>query len=86
MKIERILRGINYETLQEINEEIEATNMEYDSRQIKNNDIFIALSGHTVDGHDFIEKAIEKGAKTIFVSKGYKTSFRNKFLLYRKSK
>lgn len=69
MKIERILRGINYETLQEINEEIEATNMEYDSRQIKNNDIFIALSGHTVDGHDFIEKAIEKGAKTIFVSK-----------------
>ena len=69
MEIKRILNGINYETLQEINGDISAQNMEYDSRKIGNGDIFIALKGHTVDGHNFIEKAIEKGAKTILISK-----------------
>lgn len=43
--------------------------MEYDSRKIKEGDIFIALEGHAVDGHDFIEKAVSNGAKTILVSK-----------------
>ncbi len=69
MEIKRILNGINYEILQEINNDIPAKNMEYDSRNIQKDDIFIALSGHTVDGHDFIEKAVENGAGTIFVSK-----------------
>ena len=69
MEIKRILNGIKYETLQEINGNISAENMEYDSRKINKGDIFIALAGHTVDGHDFIEKAVEKGAETIFVSR-----------------
>ena len=69
MEIKRILNGIKYETLQEINGNISAENMEYDSRKINKGDIFIALTGHTVDGHDFIEKAVEKGAETIFVSR-----------------
>ena len=69
MEIKRILNGIKYEVLQEINENISAENMEYDSRKINKDDIFIALTGHTVDGHDFIEKAVEKGAETIFVSR-----------------
>lgn len=69
MEIKRILNGINYEILQEIESDISAANMEYDSRKINKGDIFIALAGHTVDGHDFIEKAVEKGAETIFVSR-----------------
>ena len=69
MEIKRILNGIKFEVLQEINENISAENMEYDSRKINKGDIFIALTGHTVDGHDFIEKAVEKGAETIFVSR-----------------
>lgn len=69
MKIEKILTGVNYEILQEIRNDILINKMEYDSREIKENDIFFALSGYTVDGHNFIEKAVENGAKTIFVSK-----------------
>lgn len=69
MEIKRILNGINYEILHEIKSDISAANMEYDSRKINKGDIFIALAGHTVDGHDFIEKAVEKGAETIFVSR-----------------
>ena len=36
-----------------------------DSRQIKPNDLFIAIKGNTIDGHNFINKAIELGAKSI---------------------
>lgn len=69
MEIKRILNGVEYETLQEVKNEITAESIEYDSRKIQKGGIFIALEGHTVDGHDFIEKAVENGAETILVSK-----------------
>lgn len=37
-------------------------NIKIDSRKIKPGDIFVALPGSTVDGHDFVEKAYENGA------------------------
>jgi UDP-N-acetylmuramoyl-L-alanyl-D-glutamate--2,6-diaminopimelate ligase len=37
----------------------------FDSRHITNNDLFVAIRGTVVDGHDYIEKAIEKGATAI---------------------
>ena len=39
--------------------------IESDSRNIKPNFLFVAVKGNTVDGHDYIEKAIEKGASAI---------------------
>lgn len=69
MEIKRILNGIEYEIIQETVSDIAAEGMEYDSRKIKEGDIFIALEGHVVDGHDFIEKSVANGAKTILVSK-----------------
>ena len=39
--------------------------MEFDSRKISNNDVFIAIRGTISDGHDFIETAINKGAIAI---------------------
>ena len=33
-----------------------------DSRKIKKGDVFVAINGYAMDGHDFIEKAIENGA------------------------
>lgn len=36
-----------------------------DSRKVEDGDIFVALKGYTVDGHDFIQKAIENGAGTV---------------------
>lgn len=38
-----------------------------DSRNIKQNGLFIALRGATVDGHQFVEKAVANGAKAILV-------------------
>jgi UDP-N-acetylmuramoyl-L-alanyl-D-glutamate--2,6-diaminopimelate ligase len=37
----------------------------YDSRRVQRNGLFVALPGEKVDGHDFIQQAIEKGAAAI---------------------
>ncbi|MFD1604020.1 UDP-N-acetylmuramoyl-L-alanyl-D-glutamate--2,6-diaminopimelate ligase [Flavobacterium artemisiae] len=39
--------------------------IEFDSRKVEANDIFVAIRGTLSDGHDYIGKAIELGAKAI---------------------
>ncbi|SEF68568.1 UDP-N-acetylmuramoyl-L-alanyl-D-glutamate--2,6-diaminopimelate ligase [Flavobacterium urumqiense] len=39
--------------------------MDFDSRKIEKNDVFIAIRGSISDGHDYIEKAIEQGAVAV---------------------
>ncbi len=38
---------------------------ETDSRKVKQGQIFVAIKGHTVDGHDYIEEAVKAGASEI---------------------
>lgn len=45
--------------------DIEITSIEFDSRKVKAGTLFVAQPGTSVDGHDFIEKAIEMGAVAI---------------------
>ena len=42
-------------------------NIKIDSRKIKEGDTFVALRGSTVDGHSFIDKAIQNGAAKVVV-------------------
>ncbi len=44
-------------------------NIKIDSRKVIQGDTFVAIPGATVDGHDFIDKAIEKGATKVIVEK-----------------
>jgi UDP-N-acetylmuramoyl-L-alanyl-D-glutamate--2,6-diaminopimelate ligase len=37
----------------------------YDSRRVQRNGLFVALRGEKVDGHQFIDQAVEKGATVI---------------------
>lgn len=37
----------------------------FDSRKVAKNDLFVAVPGTVVDGHDYIEKAIDRGAKVV---------------------
>lgn len=37
----------------------------FDSRKVELNDVFVAVRGTISDGHDFIEKAVEKGALAV---------------------
>ncbi|WMI64251.1 UDP-N-acetylmuramoyl-L-alanyl-D-glutamate--2,6-diaminopimelate ligase [Aestuariibaculum sp. YM273] len=39
--------------------------IDFDSRKIKSDDVFVAISGSVVDGHKYIDAAIKQGAKAI---------------------
>ena len=46
---------------------LDITNINSDSRKIKENGLFVAINGFTKNGTDFIPNAIENGAKAIIV-------------------
>lgn len=48
---------------------IEVNKIEFDSRKITDNDVFVAIVGTISDGHDYISKAISDGAKAIICQK-----------------
>ena len=64
-----IFSGIEFKVLKDVDLDRKYDGIEYDSRKIKNNFIFVALDGTNVDGHNFIDSAVEKGATCIIVSK-----------------
>lgn len=45
-------------------------NIKTDSRKVVSGDTFVAIKGHTVDGHDYIETAIKNGATKIIAERG----------------
>ena len=49
-------------------------NIKIDSRKVKPGDIFVALPGATVDGHDYIDKAVENGAVKVIVEHDVETT------------
>lgn len=69
MVINELFKDVEYKILQKVSDEIKGEDLEFDSRKIKQGDVFIALEGSIVDGHTFISKAVENGAKTILVEK-----------------
>lgn len=63
-KLSDILASVKIE--QKINsEDIEIKDIQFDSRKVTQGCVFVATRGTQVDGHDFIDKAIENGAKVI---------------------
>lgn len=49
------------------NLELDITNVDSDSRNIKENGMFIAIQGYEVNGTDYIDSAIKNGAKVVMV-------------------
>ncbi|WP_394679206.1 UDP-N-acetylmuramoyl-L-alanyl-D-glutamate--2,6-diaminopimelate ligase [uncultured Exiguobacterium sp.] len=47
------------------------TNIATDSRQITSDGLFICINGYTVDGHDYINQAIENGAVAILAERSF---------------
>lgn len=65
MKLSKLLSKIEYES-NNFND-IDITGIEHDSRRINQGNIYVALKGLSMDGHDFIESAQKSGASCIIV-------------------
>lgn len=68
MKLLQLLDGVNYKVVKG-NLDKEIVNIQYDSRKVSKDDIFVCLSGFEVDGHNFVSKAVENGARVIICEK-----------------
>lgn len=65
MKLTTILSILPFYHVATDIEHIEINSLQMDSRQVTDGDLFICIRGFTVDGHDFIDQAIENGARAI---------------------
>ncbi len=66
MKLTDLLKGVKTLNING-NSDIDIAGINIDSRKIKAGHLFVAVKGTQVDGHQFINKAIELGAKAVLV-------------------
>lgn len=62
------------------NLDLDISSVECDYRTVKEGSLFVAIKGFEVDGHSFVNKAIENGAKAVIFEEGadYKEFINNK--------
>lgn len=63
MWIYEALRGV--ETLERTSSTADVTGVQYDSRQIRPGDVFVAMRGETTDGNRYITEAMREGARVV---------------------
>ena len=69
MELKKILSGL--ENLKARgNLDVDITNISSDSREIKENGMFVAIKGYETDGHKYIDVAIKNGAIVVMVENG----------------
>jgi len=54
--------------------EMDISGVSYDSRNVREGELFIAIKGFTTDGHDYIDDVLEKGAACIISEKRLDTA------------
>lgn len=64
MKLQDLLKGLDV-LEQKGASDVEINGVNIDSRQVKDGNMFIAVKGTAADGHAYISKAIEQGAKAV---------------------
>ena len=72
MKLSECLRGLDYILLKG-DETIDINHIAFDSREVKKDGLFVAVTGFATDGHLYIHKAIENGAVAIVVERDVET-------------
>src|SRR4030067_3715320 len=80
MELRKLLEGVEIikitgETLKEIE------GISYHSKQIRKGFLFVAIRGMEVDGHQFIEEAIERGAEAVLLEEAREISNRTMILV-----
>lgn len=80
MMLKELLNGLDYEVLQG-NEDIEIESVEYDSRNVKQNSLFVCIKGYATDGHKYAEMASQNGASAIVCEDSIDISNRNNTII-----
>ena len=57
-------------------------NISTDTRKLKKGDVYLPLRGENFDGHNFINKAIEAGARGYFTQDKFKINENANFIIY----
>ena len=68
MKLEHILKSMEIVSILGP-KDVEIKGLEYDSRNVKKDELFVCINGTNVDGHNFIECAKQKGAVAFLIDK-----------------
>ena len=74
MTLSKVLEGVAVTKLFQtmygkmvVTHEVEISGIQYDSRKMARDEVFVAIRGTATDGHNFINAAIGKGAKAVVV-------------------
>ncbi|MEH7333375.1 UDP-N-acetylmuramoyl-L-alanyl-D-glutamate--2,6-diaminopimelate ligase [Neobacillus drentensis] len=68
MKLHKLLENLHLLTPYE-GENPDIISIENDNRKVQNGSLLICIKGYTVDGHDFADSAVEKGAVAILAER-----------------
>lgn len=68
MKLEKLLEKLDY-TLDAGDLCVEVASLEYDSRKVGKDSLFVCLTGFRTDGHEYIPAALEAGACALVVER-----------------
>ncbi len=68
MKLEQLIAGLDYQVLQG-NIDIEVNNIQNDSRNVGQGDLFFCITGAVSDGHSYAGDVANKGAGVLIVEK-----------------
>ena len=63
MKLGELARGAG--AVLDFGGDVEVTGIAYDSRHVASGDLFVAVAGIHVDGHDYVAEAVNKGAAAV---------------------
>ena len=63
-KLKEILFKVNIDSVYG-DTDINVSGITFNSREVKDQSLFIAIKGHNFDGHNYINQAIENGASVI---------------------
>ncbi|QUI23204.1 UDP-N-acetylmuramoyl-L-alanyl-D-glutamate--2,6-diaminopimelate ligase [Vallitalea pronyensis] len=66
MKLQGLLKNVSYEVLQGT-DNINISNIQYDSRKVTEGSLFVCIVGFNVDGHHYASSAVVNGAKALLV-------------------
>lgn len=64
MNLNCLLKGIDYD-VKKGNDQVVINNLQYNSKNVTEGDVFFCIKGFKTDGHNYAESAVNKGARVI---------------------